>query len=66
MLDLPLPTDPQVQYPGALAVMSKDLVNLRGAAYFLSKTEIPFDLVSAVDELNKQIKLEFDFVRCAW
>jgi hypothetical protein len=22
-----------------------------------------FDLVSAVDELNKQIRLEFDFVR---
>ena len=53
----------QIQYPDALAVMTGDLGNLRGAAYFLSKTEIKFDLVSAVDELNKQIKLEFDFVR---
>jgi hypothetical protein len=30
---------------------------------FLSKTEIKFDLVSAVDELQKQIHLEFDFMR---
>eukprot|EP00983_Pelagomonas_calceolata_P104124 1158988-Pelagomonas_calceolata.AAC.9 len=41
--------------------MTGDLKNLRAAAYFLSKTEIKFDLVSAVDELNKQIRLEFDF-----
>lgn len=39
------------------------LQNLRAAAYYLSKTEIAFDLVSAVDELNKQIRLEFDFDR---
>ncbi len=37
--------------------------NLRAAAYYLSKTEIKFDLVSAINELNKQIRLEFDFVR---
>jgi len=43
--------------------MTGDLKNLRAAAYFLSKTEIKFDLVSAVDELNKQIRLEFDFTR---
>ncbi|GFR52787.1 hypothetical protein Agub_g15404, partial [Astrephomene gubernaculifera] len=53
----------KVQYPGALPVMTADLANLRAAALFLSKTEIKFDLVSAVDELNKQIRLEFDFTR---
>jgi len=29
------------------------------------KAEIAFDMVSAVDELNKQVGLEFDFVRVA-
>lgn len=43
--------------------MSEDLVNLRAISAFLSKTEIKFDLVSAVDELQKQIHLEFDFMR---
>ncbi|KAL6759162.1 hypothetical protein V8C86DRAFT_2580560 [Haematococcus lacustris] len=43
--------------------MTSDLKNIRAAALYLSKTELPFDLVSAVDELNKQIKLEFDFAR---
>ena len=38
--------------------------NLRAAAFYLSKTEIKFDLVSAINELNKQIRLEFDFERC--
>ncbi len=52
-----------LQYPDALRTMTGDLKNLRAAAYFLSKTEIKFDLVSAVDELNKQIRLEFDFTR---
>ena len=36
---------------------------MRIAAAFLSKTELKFDLVSAVDELAAQIKLEFDFQR---
>lgn len=53
----------QIQYPDALPMMTLDLKNIRAAAYYLSKTELKFDLVSAVDELNKQIKLEFDFTR---
>ncbi|MEW5318649.1 MAG: hypothetical protein WDW38_009856 [Sanguina aurantia] len=53
----------KVQYPNALPMMLQDLVNLRAASYYLSKTEIKFDLVSAIDELHKQIKLEFDFTR---
>ncbi|KAL4431977.1 hypothetical protein ABPG77_000244 [Micractinium sp. CCAP 211/92] len=53
----------KVQYPDALPTMALDLSNIRLAAAFLSKTEIRFDLVSAVDELAAQIRLEFDFRR---
>lgn len=53
----------KIQYPGALEVMKRDLINVRSWASFLSKTEIKFDMVSAVDELQKQIELEFDFTR---
>ncbi|KIZ06293.1 hypothetical protein MNEG_1674 [Monoraphidium neglectum] len=48
----------KVQYPDALQVMTEDLINLRAISAFLSKTELKFDLVSAVDELQKQIHLE--------
>ena len=47
----------------ALQVMLQDLVNIRIAAAFLQLTELSFDLVSPVDELGSQIKLEFDFER---
>jgi len=53
----------KVQYPNALPTMSLDLSNLRLLAAFLSKTELKFDMLSAVDELAKQIRLEFDFRR---
>eukprot|EP00210_Caulerpa_lentillifera_P006027 g5760.t1 len=53
----------KVQYPDALEIMKQDLGNIRTWAKFLSKTEIQFDMVSAVDELQKQIELEFDFTR---
>jgi predicted unusual protein kinase regulating ubiquinone biosynthesis (AarF/ABC1/UbiB family) len=53
----------KVQYPNALPTMSLDLGNLRLLAAFLSKTELKFDMLSAVDELAKQIRLEFDFRR---
>jgi predicted unusual protein kinase regulating ubiquinone biosynthesis (AarF/ABC1/UbiB family) len=53
----------KVQYPDAAPTMARDLVNIRSAALFLSKTELKFDLVSAVDELSKQVRLEFDFTR---
>jgi hypothetical protein len=55
----------KIQYPGALQTMTLDLVNLRSVSAFLQKTELQFDLVSAVDELQKQIHLEFDFMRWA-
>jgi predicted unusual protein kinase regulating ubiquinone biosynthesis (AarF/ABC1/UbiB family) len=53
----------KVQYPNALPTMALDLSNLRLLAAFLSKTELKFDMLSAVDELAKQIRLEFDFRR---
>jgi predicted unusual protein kinase regulating ubiquinone biosynthesis (AarF/ABC1/UbiB family) len=53
----------KIQYPNALPTMSLDLKNIRLLADFLSKTEIKFDMVSAVDELAAQIRLEFDFQR---
>ncbi|KAL6766353.1 AKC2 [Auxenochlorella protothecoides x Auxenochlorella symbiontica] len=53
----------KIQYPDALNDMTLDLANLRRLSSFLSKTEIDFDLVSAVDELAAQIRLEFDFRR---
>ena len=43
--------------------MLEDLKHIRLAAKYLSRMEINFDLVSAVDELAGQIKLEFDFIR---
>jgi hypothetical protein len=53
----------KIQYPGALQTMTIDLVNLRATSAFLQKTELKFDLLSAVEELQKQIHLEFDFMR---
>lgn len=53
----------KVQYPNSLPTMSLDLRNLRLWAAFLSKTEIKFDMLSAVNELAAQIRLEFDFRR---
>ncbi|KAF6253521.1 hypothetical protein COO60DRAFT_1703776 [Scenedesmus sp. NREL 46B-D3] len=43
--------------------MTIDLVNLRATSLFLQKTELKFDLLSAVEELQRQIHLEFDFMR---
>jgi len=42
--------------------MRGDLRNLRALAEFLQRTELKFDLLSAIKELQKQIKNEFDFV----
>ena len=45
----------KIQYPNSLPTMAMDLENIRVWADFLSKTEIKFDMVSAVDELAKQV-----------
>jgi hypothetical protein len=54
----------KVQYPDALPLFMKDLGNIRSLAGFLSRTELKFDMVSAVDELSSQVRFEFDFKRC--
>ena len=46
----------QLQYPGSLPTMMTDLRHIRVFGAFLSKTEIKFDLVSAVDELAGQVR----------
>lgn len=46
----------QVQYPDALQTMLTDLGSIRNWAGYLQKTEIKFDMLSAVDELAKQVK----------
>lgn len=43
--------------------MTGDLKNLVVLAEFLQRTELKFDLLSALKELQRQIKNEFDFVR---
>lgn len=47
----------QVQYPDAQQTMMTDLTSIRRWAGFLQKTEIKFDMLSAVDELSKQVHL---------
>ena len=46
----------QLQYPGSLPTMMTDLRHIRVFGAFLSRTEIKFDLVSAVDELAGQVR----------
>ena len=52
----------KVQYPGADNLMRGDLANLNRLARFLRTTELKIDLLSAIKELQKQIKNEFDFI----
>ena len=51
----------KVQYPNAERVMVGDLKNLRFLAEFLQRTELKFDILSAIKELQKRIVNEFDF-----
>lgn len=53
----------KIQNPKAERLMIGDLNNIVKLAAFLQKTELKFDLLSAVEELQKQISNEFDFVR---
>lgn len=51
----------KIQNPDAQRLMARDLRNLRVLAEFLQKTELKFDILSAVKELQRQIHREFDF-----
>ena len=50
----------QVQYPDALPTMMLDLSHIRKFSGFLQKTEIKFDLLSAIDELAAQADCSSD------
>ncbi|KAJ8907642.1 hypothetical protein NDN08_007751 [Rhodosorus marinus] len=51
----------KIQYPNAEKQMLADLTRLRILAKFLQKTELKFDILSAVNELSKEIGREFNF-----
>ena len=44
----------QVQHPGVQELMMTDIQNLKSFAAYLQKTELKFDLVSVVQEIEKQ------------
>jgi aarF domain-containing kinase len=52
----------KIQYPNAERLMIGDLKNLRFLAEFLQRTELKFDVLSSIKELQKQIVNEFDFI----
>lgn len=52
----------KVQFPDMEALMLSDLANYRVLAEVLQRTELKFDLVRPIQELAKQIAMEFDFV----
>ena len=56
-----MPVAVKVQNPHAERLMTRDLRNIRILAQFLQRTELRFDLLSAVKELQRQIHQEFDF-----
>lgn len=53
----------KVQYPDAERLMTRDLRNLRVLAEFLQRAELKFDILSAIKELQRGIKNEFNFDR---
>jgi predicted unusual protein kinase regulating ubiquinone biosynthesis (AarF/ABC1/UbiB family) len=52
----------KIQYPNAEKLMKGDLRNLRMLAEFLQRTELKFDILSSIKELQKNIHNEFDFI----
>lgn len=57
------PVAVKLQYPNAEIKMRKDLTNIRALAEFLQRTDLKFDVLSAIKELQSQIQYEFDFKR---
>ncbi|CAM6128703.1 unnamed protein product [Calypogeia fissa] len=53
----------KVQHPGAHELMMTDIRNQKLFARVLQKTDLKFDLVSVMEELEAQVEYEFDFVR---
>ncbi len=57
------PVAVKLQYPGVEVRMRRDLRNIRALAEFLQRLELKFDMLSAIKELQRQIRFEFDFPR---
>eukprot|EP00737_Agarophyton_chilense_P004121 gb/GEZJ01005037.1/.p1 GENE.gb/GEZJ01005037.1/~~gb/GEZJ01005037.1/.p1 ORF type:complete len:578 (-),score=76.38 gb/GEZJ01005037.1/:655-2133(-) len=51
----------KVQFPNVQSLMMTDLANFRVLGEILQRTELKFDLVKPVQELSRQLALEFDF-----
>lgn len=51
----------KVQFPDMERLMMSDLANFRVLAEVLQRTELKFDLSGPVQELAKQVSMEFDF-----
>lgn len=52
----------KIQYPTAEILMKRDLRNLRSLAEFLQRTELKFDLLTCIKELQRRIVNEFNFI----
>lgn len=53
----------KVQQPGAAALMQHDLQELSKLAELLQHTDLQFDMLSAVQEMQRQVSGEFDFMQ---
>eukprot|EP00177_Eucheuma_denticulatum_P007143 GFKZ01012980.1.p1 GENE.GFKZ01012980.1~~GFKZ01012980.1.p1 ORF type:complete len:215 (-),score=33.44 GFKZ01012980.1:718-1362(-) len=51
----------KIQFPHMERIMLSDLANYRVLAEILQRTELKFDLVRPIQELAKQVAMEFDF-----
>lgn len=51
----------KVQFPNMERLMMSDLANFRLLGHILQKTELKFDLIRPVEELSRQLAMEFDF-----
>lgn len=51
----------KVQFPNTEELMMSDLANFRALGGVLEKTELNFDIVRPIEELRRQIAMEFDF-----
>eukprot|EP00178_Gracilaria_changii_P010081 TRINITY_DN293_c0_g1_i1.p1 TRINITY_DN293_c0_g1~~TRINITY_DN293_c0_g1_i1.p1 ORF type:complete len:522 (+),score=99.59 TRINITY_DN293_c0_g1_i1:3506-5071(+) len=51
----------KIQFPNVERLMMADLANFRVLGEILQRTELKFDLVQPVQELSRQLAMEFDF-----
>lgn len=51
----------KVQFPNMGRLMMSDLANFRVLGELLQRTELKFDLIRPIQELSRQLAMEFDF-----